>query len=141
MSSPRREVLVNSDWMSVLGMLYLLGIALLGLIRDWRWLQRGATQQPVSYFTVITAAVLLCYAVALPMAKIFRVAAGLFAMGAAIQAAVFNLHAPGEAQRLANINRMVFALVACVLVLVRGAQWFRKVCRLESTRFEGEADS
>jgi hypothetical protein len=129
-SAPQREIVVDSDWISGLAMTLLLVIALAFALQDWKLLAHGIVAQPVTLYTVLGAGYLFYVAISVSE-RLFRVAAFIAGLGAAVRALAFYLHGSDEVQRLAAINGLVLSLFASAMLVIGVAQWLRRVTRVQ----------
>lgn len=128
--SGKREIVVNSDWLSALGIAFLLLFSLLMAVLDCRNVLRGHLQ-PVSFDTVILALCGFAIAASPKLGRTVKAGAIAVGIGAAIRALAYYLHASAGTQQLAGINELVFSTFAYVMFIIAAVQWFRRVVRLK----------
>lgn len=128
--SGKREIVVDSDWMSTLGIAFLLLFSLLMAVLDCRKVLRGHSQ-PVSFGTVVLATYLFLIAASPQMGWLIRTGAAIVGIGAGLRAFAYYLHASAGIQRLAGINELVLFVFAYVIIFIGAVQWFRRVVRLK----------
>ena len=116
----KRELTIDSDWFSTLGMAWLLVLSAFCSVRDVVLLAHGRTAQDVSLYTILAAGAFLYLALALRVRRIFRLAALLIGLSSGIRGLAFYAHLSHEAQRLSGINGLVLAATAFLLVSVGG---------------------
>jgi hypothetical protein len=127
----KRELLIDSDWFSTLGMALLLVLSLSSVMRDVVKLLHGRTTQPVAIPTILLAVASIYLAAELRVSRIFRLAALLLGSGAAIRALAFYAHGSPESQRLAGINALIFSAAAFLLLSIGAIQWLYSVSQIK----------
>jgi hypothetical protein len=131
-SRRKRGVVINSDWLTSMGIAALLVLSVLHVAADFRRISRGHFVEHVSINTIVLAlaAFLLIRS---GVERLLRSGFLLIGLGASTRAAVFFLHASDNAQFLAAIVSFAFDIFGWMLILLFAVQWFRTVTRIEAS--------
>jgi hypothetical protein len=126
----KREILINSDWMTTFGVALLLLFSLWRAAYDFRQIANGEFTQPVSIHALLLAFYAFLMAYWSVGRRLLRGGFFLLGAGASIRIVVYCLHASDHAQYLAAINALVFGIAAWTMILICAVQWFRSVVRV-----------
>jgi hypothetical protein len=132
-SSEKREVVIDSDWISAVAMALLLLFAVLTAIGNVRAITRGHVPE-VTYETVILAVYTGYLATRSGFGWLIRVGAAAIAVGATIRSVAHYAGLSWDVQHIAGINGLMLSLFAWIAIFVAMVQWFIGVVRVKRVR-------
>jgi uncharacterized membrane protein len=131
-SRTERNLVINSDWLTAMGMVALFVLSTLSVAADFRRISHGGFAEHVSIGTLIPAVAAISLAMS-SVGRLLRSGFLLIGLGASIRAAVFYLHAGDRTQLIAANVCSALNLVGWILISVYAVQWFKFVTRIESS--------
>lgn len=127
-ASHKREITIDSNWITTIAMA--LGLVFIGwaLISEIRNLVFDHVEKPVSLITLVLVPYLFLLAFSVRM-KSWTIALGLVGTGVAARVSSNYLHASPGVQHVAATGASIVNQIALTMILVVIVQWFRSVVR------------
>jgi hypothetical protein len=128
----KREIVINSDWRTTLGVFLLLLFAFWRATYDFRHVVYGRVVTPVSINTLFLAISALWLAYWFTGGRLLRVSFLFLGIGAGVRAGTYYLRASDHAQFFAAVNALMLGIFAWTMVFIYAVQWFRGVVQIRN---------
>ena len=135
-TTPKREITINSDWIMTIGMALLFLVCSGLFVRTFRNFCFDKIDERVSLIFLLGTVYYFLFAYAFH-AKSLKVAFLLLGTQAVVRSALYYLRAPANAQHVAAMAGSIAKQIAIAIILIAIADWFRSVVRWSESSTSG----